>query len=317
MADAATAAAAVLAVVNRAPSAVPLPTARPPAASLTRSPTMCSRGPTPVDAQPTHLRTREAIAALREIKGEPPSGLPVEYPIDWAGFDHREAAVASSLEAFIAILVASFGSLPCGAVSLRKGNNHAAYSGAGFRKEITCVREGKAKTSKGLRAQSSMRCGCPMRFVIEETQDHLVISEVAEWSHNHELINPKAERVAFAHSRNRVPEEIITEARELQAHGTQSAAEIARTLISRERSRRPGEQIDWDTRDFTDALAPDPAHVRFDCNEFAEQLNTEARACGKARARASPSRCAGVGLSTTTASESGQSTESTRSRSST
>jgi hypothetical protein len=37
--------------------------------------------PTPVDAQPTHLRTREAIAVLRESKGETPLiGWPVQ---DW------------------------------------------------------------------------------------------------------------------------------------------------------------------------------------------------------------------------------------------
>jgi hypothetical protein len=70
--------------------------------------------------------TREAIAFLRGNKGEPPSGLPVEHRIDRVGFDDRQTAVTSSLEAFIAILVASFGSVPCGAVSLREGNNYAA-----------------------------------------------------------------------------------------------------------------------------------------------------------------------------------------------
>jgi hypothetical protein len=69
--------------------------------------------PTLVDEQPTHLRTREAIAFLRGNKGEPPSLLPVEHRIDWVGFDDRNTAVASSLEAFIAILVAFFGSLTC------------------------------------------------------------------------------------------------------------------------------------------------------------------------------------------------------------
>jgi hypothetical protein len=223
------------------------------------------------------LRTRESIAALREKASMLPSGLLTEHRIELSGFDDREAVVASALEAYVVILTAFFGSLPDGAVSLRKGSTYPAFTGAGMRKQIVCVREGKAKASKGVRVLHSVGCSCLMKFMIEETQDYLVINEHGIWAHNHDLITSRAARAAFAHLRDRVPAQIITEARELLEHGTQSAAEIGRTLIRREQARRPDEQIDWDLRDFTNALAPDPTHVVLDCNDFAEQLHEEAR----------------------------------------
>mmetsp|Transcript_4707 Transcript_4707/g.13840 ORF Transcript_4707/g.13840 Transcript_4707/m.13840 type:complete len:124 (-) Transcript_4707:495-866(-) len=115
----------------------------------------------------------------------------------------------------MAILFAFFsnGSKPAGSHGMRQQENkmpictNTAGKNRGRQRRCVCACEGHSKSSSKVigDVSTSRRCGCQMKFWLEETAEKIMVTGKSTFEHNHELAQTRAERAVYRSTETRFP----------------------------------------------------------------------------------------------------------------
>lgn len=270
---------------ERTPTPLPTPAReRPPAAAATPL-RISPRFQRPLMYQtPAHVRSPKVIREERASAAASfEHGMPTSWPIA-GGFSSRDAAVENAMRLFVgSALHPESGTLrhwACnhleGAFSLRIKAIKPAVTALGHglrgaRMRVVCSAEGaERRATAGERERTSIRTGCQYHFYLEDAGETIEVNGDAHFTHNHTMAISAAQRAARSFSRDKLTDEQIAAAKDLQQFGNFSNFEIAKFLRKQAESR--GDSVLWSDKDLANHLAINPVDRLFDTAAFFEEL---------------------------------------------